>query len=331
MSTHPLPAELTIENLGAINDFFNQVFADQHDHIWIDCRALQWSDPVGLCVARHQLSLFDPNDTRVEMTNLPYRVASYLERMNFFDGIPGVVCANRPRGNARSNLQDTLVELRQVAGDAQVDQVASALARAVVGSSGASNETDPEGMRATPAERLNGNLRYVFSELLNNAAFHGRQRGFPNAEIWTAAQYYRATNSVHICISDSGCGFLASLRDHPDLAADTHAAAIDIALKPRVSCNRIGLRALDTQNQGIGLTASHQFAMKSNGAISLISGDAWFSSDGRSSQHSRMSRFWQGVVVSLQMDRDLLQDVAIEDIMRTVAPTRESRDFDFDD
>jgi anti-anti-sigma regulatory factor len=330
MARHLAPQRITSEDLHHASDFFNALYEDQDDELQIDCADLRFVDPLGLCLLRHHLGLLSTVGAQIHLEDLSRANAAYLDRMDFFDGLENVHCQNRPAANRRNQLGHSLVELHQIREAHDVDPAAGRIAAAVVGASGAPADPDPDGMRASPADRLHSALQYVFSELLNNSAFHGRARGYAAAEIWVAAQYYRRTGRVHLAILDNGCGFLLSLRDHSALREETHQAAIEAALRPRVSCNRDLARGLDSGNQGIGLTASHAIALASSGTVDIISGDSWLRSTSDGHTYEELARPWQGVGVSLQMSRELLQDVAIGDIIGNIAPIREVRDFQFE-
>lgn len=329
MALHNLPSYITLRNTSENGAFFGALYEDTDQLVEIDCGRLSFVDPVGLCLLRHHLASLALTCESVRLINLPHDKAAYMERMGLFDGVPAIHCANRPAGNQRRELADRLVELRQVRTPFEIDHAAARIAEALVGASETPCTPDPNGMRASPAERLHAILQYIFSELLNNAAFHGRARGFGEAEIWIAAQFYRPSR-IHVCIVDTGCGFLNSLRGHSALLRETHSAAIEAALRPRVSCNRDLIRGLDSGNQGIGLSASHALATRADGSVDIFSGDAWLSSSSSHRAEHTMLRPWQGVGISLQMNRDTLQELDIPSIINDIAPNREARNFNFE-
>jgi hypothetical protein len=76
--------------------------------------------------------------------------------------------------------------------------------------------------------------------------------------------------------TDTGCGFLNTLRGHQDLREETHFAAIVTALKPLVSCNRdLGIRR-DSTNEGVGLTTVCRIAERAHGRTLIVSGDSFY-------------------------------------------------------
>jgi hypothetical protein len=330
MGLHPSPKYITVQQIQEVSEFFNGLYDDEDVDIQIGCDGLRFVDPLGLCLLRHHLGVLVAVGSDIHLTGLSDSAAAYLDRMDFFNDLDNVHCLNRPTRNRRNDLQGNLVELHRIRDSLEVDATAGRIAAAVVGVACVPDEPDPDGMSASPAERLHNNLQYVFSELLNNAAFHGRARGFGYAEIWVAAQYYRSSGRVHLAILDNGCGFLLSLAGHSALREETHQAAIDAALRPRVSCNRDLARGLDSGNQGIGLTASNAIVMATEGTTDIIPGDAWLRARVSGPTHAVLRRPWQGVGVSLQMSRKLLQTVVIGDIIGKVAPLREVHSFQFE-
>lgn len=302
-----------------------------HDHeIYLDCSEFEFADPMGLCLLRYHLDLVTYLDCVVHIENLSDDWAAYFERMNFFTGLKNVHCANRPNPTNRVARDHVFVEVTKIESESSIDLTAGRLAAAIVGASAASSDADPDGMSASPADRLHQVIQYILSELINNAAFHGAARGFSHREIWVAAQYYKNSDSVRLAILDSGCGFLASLREHSALREQTHECAIGAALTPRVSCNRDLARGLDSGNQGIGLSVSRALTIAAGGRIDVFSGGSWYRETSQSKQFKPLNNDWQGVGVAMRMFRNRLQDVEISSIINEVAPLRERRVFNFE-
>ncbi|NML34031.1 ATP-binding protein [Paraburkholderia antibiotica] len=326
-----LPKKISIRTLPSTLAFFASLFHERGEEIHIDCSEFVFTDPMGLCFLRYHLDLVTYLDCTVHLDGLSDVAAAYLERMNFFSDLAdGVYCSNRPKQQSRANLDHLRVEMTKIGSELEIDSAAGRLAKAMVGASAASSAPDPEGMRPSPADRLHTVLQYVFSELINNAAFHGRARGRARSEIWVAAQYYNDTGNVRLAILDDGCGFLDSLRGHSALEEETDAAAIEAALRPRVSCNRDLARGLDSANQGIGLTASKELTLAAKGTVDIFSGGAWYRETPQAKTFRPMRFGWQGVGVALTMERALLQEIEIASIISNIAPLRERRSFNFE-
>ena len=154
-------------------------------------------------------------------------------------------------------------------------------------------------------------------ELLNNALTHGRRNSYRDASVWVCAQYFRANDQIAIGIVDNGCGILGSLERHPKLVSKTDAAALWLALEPRVSCNReVGVIG-ETANAGIGLTTTYRIAKAVDGAILIISGSAAIEdlsheADGRTKEGLAA---WQGTIMSLKLNRTKLMGVNFRSLM----------------
>jgi hypothetical protein len=167
-------------------------------------------------------------------------------------------------------------------------------------------------------DRFEQPLQYVLGELLENALTHARGRGHNDAIAWVAAQYYPKKRVVRLAVVDDGCGFRKSLEGHSALASDTHFAAIEAALQPRVSRNReVGLGG-DSTNQGVGLTVTRQIALSAGGSIALFSGDAWLMDHVERQREPRTIPVWQGVGVFVELHREQLRNVDLASIMKAL-------------
>jgi hypothetical protein len=159
-----------------------------------------------------------------------------------------------------------------------------------------------------------------FGEILSNAVDHGKKRGFEFCQAHIAAQYYKKTNILVVAIVDNGCGLLETLNSNAAMNSDfTHKKALEIALLPRVSCNRDGEYGLDTKNQSIGLTVSTEMALRACGEFTIFSGNALV----RRSFSSANLTFqplshWNGVGVILEFDRRCLPDLAKSEIIQNL-------------
>ncbi|MNR21146.1 hypothetical protein D3C85_1380300 [compost metagenome] len=118
-----------------------------------------------------------------------------------------------------------------------------------------------------------------------------------------------------MAIVDNGCGFLATLSEHPELIDKTDCGAIRAALKPRVSCNRGSLaRVLGSENQGVGLTTTAKIAEAAGGGLIVASGNAIHQTEyGRF--HEMDERGWQGVSIGFYCVRELLPGVSISALL----------------
>lgn len=288
----------------------------------LDASQLEFIDPLGLTTLG---SLLEPRigSTRVEMPWLPLRLASYMDRMNFFERCP-VLCVEVPE-MGRADARDRLVELRQVTKEAESDQAAHDLARAIAGELTLADELAPPDEQSgfNEFDRYCHPLQYSLSELLLNSLTHARREGRWDASVWVAAQYYPKVGKVRVAIVDNGCGMLAPLRNHPKLGEKTHCAAILAALSPRVSCNRELELALygESANEGVGLTTTSRIAKAAKGHLLIMSGDGvhFTMGNGRSYTLSEPAG-WNGVAISMVCMRNALPSVAIQDLLPAELP-----------
>ncbi|KWF68369.1 hypothetical protein WL92_25830 [Burkholderia multivorans] len=325
-----LPRFVSTGSLSTMMAHLLSLFRGSDEEIYLDCSQFEFADPMGLCLLRYHLDLVTYLDCVVHIENLSDEWAAYFEKMNFFTGLTNVHCANRPTPASRVAQDHVFVEVTKIDSELSIDVTAGRLAAAIVGASSAPAEADPDGMTASPADRLHHVIQYILSELINNAAFHGAARGFKNREIWVAAQYYKHSDSVRLAILDNGCGFLESLRDHSALQEPTHESAISAALTPRVSCNRDLARGLDSGNQGLGLSVSKALTIAAGGRIDVFSGDAWYRATAQTTQFRPLNHNWQGVGIAMRMLRNRLQEIEISRTINEVAPVRERRAFNFE-
>jgi hypothetical protein len=199
-----------------------------------------------------------------------------------------------------------------------IDRSAARLAQAIIGRITDVRLDDiPDEMSGkSEVDRVEHPLRYVFNELIENALTHGRGKGFNKASAWVAAQYYPSSGKMRLAVVDDGCGFLESLRDHPELPEEAHAAAIEIALKAKVSRNRDVDLMDDSVNQGVGLTVIREIALRADGCLALVSGNAWLADYPRNQREQRTVPDWQGVGAYVELKRSRLQRINLVSIMQ---------------
>lgn len=301
------------------------------DHVVLDCARLRFVDPLGLCLMQHWFDWLEQRNVTVELAALPYSIESFMQRMDLFEGKTGVFYKDRTSGNGRNDLRGLVIEVRSVddpvAIDAASTEIASALVHRV---QDISFEPDPELMRAPEGERFVETLEYVFSEMLLNALDHGRKRGRPDARAKVAGQYYPRSGRLSIAIVDDGCGLLETLQNHPAMDGDiSHRKAIEISVRPRVSCNRDLDLGRDSKNQGIGLTVSTQMAIRSHGSFALFSGDSWHRSSGAGDARFTPIPGYEGTGIYLEFDRAALGRIERRAILRELPGYREVREIRF--
>lgn len=280
----------------------------------VDARRLRFADPFGLALLGATFHMVRQQGRAVRVCGLSAEMSGYLERMDVFEGVELVDCT--PRSNQRQNRGDALVELTRLDSRRRVDDAAFRLAHAVVGHiPGVDPNEPPDEMSGfTAFDRLVEPIQYALSELLENAMTHARRHGYANACVWVACQYYPKNDMIRLGVVDNGCGFLATLRGHPELRHERHLDAILTALKPRISCNRDLRLNSDSVNQGVGLTTTCRIAEHAGGHLVIVSGNAIHDTSGRSGLLAGGAA-WQGVAIAIECRRDLLPTIRFRELL----------------
>lgn len=315
-----LPKTVGVSNLASLIDVLSQIDPGSGD-VELDCSDVNFVDPLGMTVLAATLEAL-VKQRRVSMLWLSTRIAGYMERMDFFNGIPveGVdVPKNRIRNDQRSNLLEITRVVDSGRSEAVADQLATAIVGKIIGRAPklpSDNGYEPD----TEYDQYYRPLRYALSELVENALTHARREGAFNASVWIAAQYYKDQGGrIQVAVVDNGCGFLATLQDHAELRAKTHADAIRTALKPKVSCNRDMGPFGESVNEGVGLTTTVRIAKETGGSVHIVSGDAIFS-DGeqgvkRRDQVQPLKGTWNGVAISATFVCQKLPAIRIDQLL----------------
>ncbi|MGA3702304.1 STAS domain-containing protein [Ralstonia nicotianae] len=312
------PSVLTHDSLPRFLRVLQLASETQGETIDLDCEALRFVDPMGLCLLHHWFHHLQEKGREVRLNNLPLAIESFLARMDLFQGIDCVRYEDRTSSNQRNDLTGHAIEVTTVRDAENIDRAAARVAAAVVFDiPDIDRSPDPEGMAPPLAEQFTELLEYVFSEILANTMQHGRRRGWSHAHATVAAQYYRSRGQLAVAILDNGCGLLETLQTHPAMEGDlSHEKAIEIALRPRVSSNRDGELGLDMRNQGIGLTVSTRIALASEGQFGVFSGAGWRRARSNGPVVSRAIPHWQGTGVYLEFDRSMMGRVHKHVIVR---------------
>lgn len=313
-----LPERVSVYNLGTLIELKNTIVASEESKIVIDASRLRYIDPAGLCVLTVLANQLGHLDIELELRGLAQQMAQYLERMDLFrncsiGGAPSFT-------GARRESEGRFVELQCLDAIRDAAEAAPKLARTLVGKiDDVRLDTRPDEMTGrSEVDLIEGPLNYVLGELVENALTHAKGRGFAGARAWIAAQYYPKSKKVRLAVVDDGCGFLESLRGHDALKEQSHAAAIEAALEPRVSRNRELGAGRDSVNQGVGLTVTRQIAMTSGGFMTLFSGDGWIADAVGAERERKTIPRWQGAGVYMELQRERLRDVDIGVIVRNL-------------
>lgn len=312
-----LPRMVGVQNIEALMECCSDIRHSSGDVV-IDCSEVAHFDPLGMTVLVAALESLGTK-CNISMPWLSTSIASYLDRMDFFKriSVDDVVIP----GNQRHDRTGSLLEITLLRDGASSEVVANNLATAVVGAI-VGRSAKPIDFESTDTEfnQYYDPIRYALSELVENALTHARNAGCFDASVWIASQYYPQYGVVQISVVDDGCGFLATLCNHPEVKSKTHAASILAALKPRVSCNRDAGPFAVSVNEGVGLTTTVKIAKASGGQVHIVSGDSLYFDTGkeeikRNERIRGLTRSWDGVVISATFDRKKLPSVRISDLL----------------
>lgn len=299
------PKSLSSSDPGPLFDVCSLIAAHS-GNVVIDASELAFIDPLGLAVLRATLDC-QPEEKCIHIRFLPKTMASYLTRMEFFQGlnVEGVDENDRnPNGEPHN-----CVELIQVVDHEQSEEIASRLVQAMTGQPN-SAEKNPE------LESCLRPIEYALKELLENSLSHAKREGNGRSSVWVACQHFRTSGDVRLAIVDNGCGFLATLRGHAELTESTDGAAIQAALVARVSCNRgpsVSFES-ESQNQGVGLTTTAKIAAAAEGHLVVVSGNAWVHTE-RNHQFEFQTSSWKGVAIAFTCKREKLPQVDIPSLL----------------
>lgn len=280
----------------------------------VDASLLRFADPFGMALLGATFHMVQAQGRAISVRGLHHAIAGYLHRMDVFRAVE--LIDSTPQLNDRRERSDALVELTRLHHRRQVDEAAYRLAVTLIGSiPGVDANAPPDEMTGyTAFDRLVEPIQYALGELLENALTHGRRQGFGDACVWVASQYYRKSGLIRLGVVDNGCGFLATLRNHPDLRRQDHLEAILTALRPRISCNRDLRFGMESVNQGVGLTTVARIAEHAGGRLTIVTGNAIHDTVGRS-RALLGGAFWQGVAIGVVCRRDRLPGIRFSELL----------------
>ena len=311
-----LPSRVYLYTIGDVVAIYRNIISSGEDTIEIDASDVEYIDPFGICMLAAVVNKLNEADISIAIRGVDPNVFEYLRRMDF---LKQCRMDKKPsREGTRKNLTDRLVEVHRITDRREIDRSAARLAQAVIGgiTDIRLDDTPDEMSGKSEVDQVEHPLRYVFNELIENALTHGRGKGFNKASAWVAAQYYPSSGKMRLAVVDDGCGFLESLRNHPELPEAAHAAAIKTALKAKVSRNRDVDLTDDSVNQGVGLTVVREIALRADGCLALVSGDAWLADFPGNQRKQRTVSDWQGVGAYVELQRSRLQGINLVSIMQ---------------
>ena len=330
-----LPETVGVKHIVSLMAVLSQVRTSP-GNIELDCSKVRFLDPLGITALAAAVKNALAQGRRVAMPWLAPKTTSYLERMNFFVGMD-IDAVDVPQNRIRTDQRGNLLEITHIVdsgtSEAVADRIASAIVSIIIG-----RGQKPVSFEVpdTEYDQYYRPLRYALSELIENALTHARREGAFNSSVWVAAQHYKddkdaqSGGRVQVAVVDNGCGFLATLQNHPELLEKTHGAAIRTALKPKVSCNRDVGPFGESVNEGVGLTTAVRISKATGGDVHIVSGDALFLEGGgpakkRNEQVQRLPGKWDGVAISATFICKKLPSISIPDLLPAVEAAKQAK------
>lgn len=316
-----LPSRLTARQYWVALGLASKIIQTDESEVVLDATNLKFIDPFCLSLLASIGSDHAKLGGTIRLVNLSSSISSYLSRMDFFQQ-PWFLC-DEIKKLGRSDQRHSLVELVEIINVSDVDSSSQNLAHAILGSiPGLSEGEEPDEMTGYRTwDKASEPLCHAFTEVLQNSLTHAHRNGFRNSSVWVSAQYYSNTDDIYIGIVDNGCGMLSSLENHPKLTSKDDETAILLALQPRISCNReVGLYDTAT-NAGIGLTTTYRIARESRGSMLIVSGKSAIRAVQKHEAQVIDANLpsWQGVAISLRLERSAMMAINLRDLM----PARE--------
>jgi|GEM_PF-731685 len=330
--TLELPEMVGVKHIVPLMAALSQVRTSPGD-IELDCSRVKFLDPLGITTLAAAVKEALAKGRRVSMPWLATTTTSYLERMNFFVDMD-IGAVDVPKHRNRTDQRGNLLEITRIVESGQSEAVADQLAAAIVTMIiGRGQKPFNFQVPDTEYDQYYRPLRYALSELIENALTHARRKGAFNSSVWVAAQYYKDAHTggrVHVAVVDNGCGFLATLQNHPALPEKTHGAAIRTALKPKVSCNRDIGPFGEIVNEGVGLTTTVLISKATGGDIHIVSGNALLMEGGLASKKRRdqvrtLQGEWGGVAISATFLCQNLPSINIPKLLPPVEPEKHAK------
>jgi hypothetical protein len=276
-------------------EMLDGIVGSEDEVVRIDADELEFAEPLSLCLLAAQLNRLHNQGQTAAVERVRPEVAERLRRMN----VLGEWLEEKTRARYKAQSMNTL-QVCWVSSQDDADTIANQLADAIV------QFVPPEFLQADNAftrDTVRTPLAYVITELLDNSLTHGRGKGFAQASVWIAAQYYSAGDLIRLAVVDNGCGFLKSLESHPAVVPKSHSVAVRKGFDAGISCNKEVALFTDALNAGIGLTISRDIAIRSGGIVWAGSGDAYIGDPGRETETIGRIPYWQGSMLNIELHR----------------------------
>jgi signal transduction histidine kinase len=311
--TVELPPLLLTANVASVFEICKQL-DEASNPVTCDASRLVVAEPMALCALVATLSRLQRFRREVRVVGLSPQFKRQLETLDILSRSLHV-----REDEGRCGYQGSLHAYRvksEEEGNEVGNKIARSIASLVPSSRPPVSATEP----VVKDHSLVFPLAYIFIELIDNGLRHGRGRGYGSAGVWIAAQYHSPRGLIRLAIADDGCGFLLTFQGREDLRIRSHADAIRAGFRPFTSSKRdVGLFA-DTQHQGLGLTICRDLALRSDGQISVVTGNSWMTNPEVSGEQSRVAPFWQGSVLSVELRLPALNSINFFEITNRYNP-----------
>lgn len=287
---------------------------DAADPVVCDASRLMVAEPMALCTLVAALARMQRLGREVEVVGLSSEFKRQLEKLDIFGQSLHAAESEKSR-TYQGTLHVYWVKSERDGNDI-ANRIADALVSLIPSSHPAVSALEPVKRYKT----ITFPLAYIFTELIDNALRHGRGRGYDQASVWLSAQYHSPRGLIRLAVVDDGCGFLQTFQGRDDLRVRSHADAIRAGFRPFTSSKRdVGLFA-DTQHQGLGLTICRDLALRSEGSVSVVTGNSWMINPEMEGEHSRAAPFWQGAALSVELRLPALNAVNFIEITSRYNP-----------
>jgi signal transduction histidine kinase len=308
-----LPALLLTANVSSVFQICAQLDGAR-DPVVCDASRLIVAEPMALCALIATLARMQRLGRDVQVVGLSPQLRRQLEALDV------LARTLHSSDDDRTSAYQGTLHVYRVRVEREGDEIANKIARAIASLIPSSR---PASSALEPVQRyreIEFPLAYVFTELIDNALRHGRGRGYDYAGVWLSAQYHPPMGLIRLAVADDGCGFLKTFQGRDDLRVQNHAEAVRVGFRPFTSSKRdVGLFA-DTQHQGLGLTICRDLACRSEGTISVVTGNAWLMNPGTESEQSKLAPFWQGAVLSVELRLPALNTINFFEIANKYNP-----------
>jgi anti-anti-sigma regulatory factor len=297
-----LPTLLLTANVSSVFEICARM-QEASDPVTCDASRLVVAEPMALCALVATLSRMQRLGRTVHVVGLSPELKWQLESL---DILSRSLFVREHEG--RFGYQGTL-HVYRVKDERDVDVIGNKIAQAIVALIPSSKPAISAFEQEMKDSRIVFPLAYLVTKLVDNGVRHGRGRGYHAANVWVAAQYHPPLGRIRLAVADDGCGFLLTFQDRRDLRVRSHADAVRAGFRPFTSSKRdVGLFA-DSLHQGLGLTICRDLALRSEGVISVVTGNAWMTNPEVAGEQSRAAPFWQGSVVSVELRLPALNSV----------------------